>query len=373
MKYLFLILFIVCGCASSTDQVSAIIENVQHHFAPDKRVAIFDIAFNEQILSGESNLPEAVQAIKDSLSAKGIDYQDSITLLPEGEYTHGVIKVSVANLRAESRHSSELVSQATMGSPVKVFKVDGGWVQVQTPDDYISWVDKGGIALMSDQEFNQWNDAEKLIYTQSIGYAYSDSTMQERTTDLVAGAVFKRINHIESAYQIALPNGQLCLVSDDEVADFSAWKRQETEAKGLISTAKSMMGIPYLWGGTSVKGADCSGFTKTIYFMNRMIIPRDASQQVREGDLVDDDKDWSKLSAGDLLFFGRPATDSTSEKVVHVGMWLGDSTFIHSSGNVHISSVDPESDQYDEYNVNRYLRSKRIINKRTENVKEIYF
>ncbi|UII19808.1 C40 family peptidase [Fulvivirga ligni] len=373
MKYLFLILFIVCGCASSTDQVSAIIENVEHHFAPDKRVALFDITYNNQILSGESNLPEAVQALKDSLNAKGVDYQDSITLLPTGEYTHGVIKVSVANLRAEGRHSSELVSQATMGTPVKVFRRHGDWIQVQTPDDYISWVDHGGIALMSDQEFNQWNDAEKLIFTHSIGYAYSDSTLQERATDLVAGDVVKLIKTNHSIYQIELPGGQLAFVSDDEVDDFSEWKRQEAEVSGLISTAKSMMGIPYLWGGTSVKGADCSGFTKTIYFMNRMIIPRDASQQVIEGDLVDDDKDWSKLSAGDLLFFGRPATDSTSEKVVHVGMWLGDSTFIHSSGNVHISSVDPKSDQYDEYNVNRYLRSKRIINKRTENVREIYF
>ncbi len=67
------------------------------------------------------------------------------------------------------------------------------------------------------------------------------------------------------------------------------------------------------------------------------------------------------LEAGDLLFFGKKATDSTKEKVVHVGMWIGNNEFIHASDMVRVSSVDKVSENYDEHNVNRYLRTKRIL------------
>ncbi len=130
-----------------------------------------------------------------------------------------------------------------------------------------------------------------------------------------------------------------------------------------MATSKKLMGLPYLWGGTSTKGVDCSGFTKTIYFLNGMVIPRDASQQVHTGKQTDEDKNFKNLEVGDLLFFGRQATDSTAEKVVHVGMWIGNHEFIHSSGQVRISSISKEADNYDEYNLNRYLRSKRILKK----------
>ena len=98
--------------------------------------------------------------------------------------------------------------------------------------------------------------------------------------------------------------------------------------------------------------------------MHGFILPRDASQQVNSGILVDDSKDFSKLEIGDLLFFGRKNDDGT-ERVIHVGLWLGDNQFIHASGDVHISSMDSTSDNFDRYNYNRYLRSKRIIGANT--------
>ena len=131
--------------------------------------------------------------------------------------------------------------------------------------------------------------------------------------------------------------------------------------QSLVDTAMNLRGVPYLWGGTSTKGVDCSGFTKTIFFLNGMIIPRDASQQVAIGNLVDSVQDFSQLQPGDLLFFGAAATDSTKEKVVHVGLWIGDDQFIHSSERVRVSSINPERENYDEYNLHRYLKSKRIL------------
>ena len=138
-------------------------------------------------------------------------------------------------------------------------------------------------------------------------------------------------------------------------------KNLNPTVESLVSTGKTLIGVPYLWGGTSTKGVDCSGFTKTIYFLNGMVIPRDASQQVHTGILIDSTKNFDNLVKGDLLFFGRKATDSTAEKVVHVGMWIGDNEFIHASGRVRISSLEKASKNFDEYNLNRYLRTKRIF------------
>jgi cell wall-associated NlpC family hydrolase len=134
------------------------------------------------------------------------------------------------------------------------------------------------------------------------------------------------------------------------------------------------MGVPYLWGGTSTKGVDCSGFTKTVYFQHGLILPRDASQQVHVGSLVDENRNFSSLEVGDLLFFGRKTEDG-AEKVIHVGMWIGNGQFIHASGDVHISSMDSLSDNFDDYNYNRYLRTKRILgytDKLPASIREIY-
>jgi cell wall-associated NlpC family hydrolase len=97
-----------------------------------------------------------------------------------------------------------------------------------------------------------------------------------------------------------------------------------------------------------------------------MVIPRDASQQVHTGKLIDSTRNFENLVPGDLLFFGRPATDTTSERVVHVGMWIGNNEFIHSSGSVHVSSVAKEAPNYDDFNYNRYLRTKRLLDQEGE-------
>ena len=81
-------------------------------------------------------------------------------------------------------------------------------------------------------------------------------------------------------------------------------------------------------------------------------------------------KNFDKLEIGDLLFFGRPATGDQPRRVVHVGMWIGDSQFIHSSGRVRISSVDSTAEKYDPFNVGRYLEARRYLDNRKGNIKE---
>ncbi|WPP48079.1 C40 family peptidase [Catalinimonas niigatensis] len=349
------------------------IEEVKAQYAPDKRVALFEvepISYSDTlVLKGETDQPVAKKALLAQLANQNYQVIDSINTLPDaslGEDTLGVVYISAANIRSQPRHSGELATQATMGMPLKILKKEGDWHLVQTPDQYISWM-QGSFVPMNKAEYEAWQAKDKVIFTEMTGYAYAQPVKNTTTiSDLVAGNVMELVDETPFSYEVRLPDGRPAYVRKNESAPFDEWVAEaEATESTVVNTAFKLMGVPYLWGGTSAKGVDCSGFTKTIYFMNGKILPRDASQQVFAGELVDEDKNFEELRPGDLLFFGRAATDSTRERVTHVGMWIGDQQFIHSPGMeamVKVSSIDPESEYYDEFNLNRYLRSKRIIN-----------
>lgn len=376
--YRFLSLWMVCisifffsSCESNpTTDVDGIIADTRREYAPDKRVALFDISYNGAVLSGETNLPEALETLQNRLKENGVDFENQVTVLPQMDgQNFAVVTISVANIRSEPKHSSELATQATLGTPLNVLKQEGTWYLVQTPDQYISWVDAAGIELMTQERFQAWDQASKGVFTSLIGYVYADETEQEMVSDLTAGNVLEILETSSKTYLVQLPDGRKGYVKREVMEPLSDWIASRNPShQNLISTAKNMMGVPYLWGGTSIKGVDCSGFTKTIFFLNGQIIPRDASQQIHEGEEVDRDKNWANLEVGDLLFFGRPATEDSPERIIHVGMWIGDNSFIHSRGRVRISSFDPESENYDEYELGRYLRTKRVLGKQSQNI-----
>ncbi|MDC0008333.1 C40 family peptidase [bacterium] len=351
------------------------IANIKAEYAPDKRVALFDIRaekFNDSyVLKGESNLPDAIEALKSRFETDSIPYIDSVQILPSdqlGKKTRAIINVSVANLRSNPGHSSELATQATLGTVVKVYKQDDNWYYVQTPDKYLAWVDAGGIELVEKQKADNWNRDEKLIYTKTYGHAYQGPEEDAPIiSDLTAGGLLSVVKYAEANYIVRFPDGRNAYVRKNEAKPYSEWLENLSPSnENLVTTGKTLMGVPYLWGGTSTKGVDCSGFTKTVFFLNGMVIPRDASQQVHTGMAIDSIRNFNALQRGDLLFFGRKATDSTKEKVVHVGMWIGNKEFIHASGKVRVSSVDRNSANFDEYNLNRYLRTKRVFKQEGE-------
>ena len=375
------LLVALAACQSSNQQkIERIIDNTTAHFAPDSRVALFEVKAEpgggSLLLKGETNLPEAKAALMDSLSALEVSVTDSVRLLPESELgnkTLAIVNNSVANIRSSPSHPAQLVTQATLGMPLRVLKKKGSWYYVQTPDDYLGWVDSGGMHRMTAEEFDGWKNAPKMIYLETYGHAYSEpSGNAQKVSDLVSGSILKVSGAAGGYFEVRYPDGRTAYVSQSESRDFDSWKASvQVTRERLVEEAKSMKGAPYLWGGTSSKGMDCSGFTKTIYFMNGWIIPRDASQQVKAGERIDTEGNFEKLQPGDLLFFGTPETDSTSRRVVHVGMWIGNSEFIHSSKRVRVSSVDPQDENYDPFNLNRYLETRRYLQHKEGNIIEV--
>lgn len=382
-SFVLLLMLLLASCAgtqSTSTDVTAVaqseqaavspaqthIDAVRQQFAPDKRVALFDVQQNGQVLRGETNMPEAKADLLKRLQVANVSFVDSIQVLPEaalGGKHFAVVTISVANLRSAPKHSAELATQATMGTPLKVWKKNDGWYLVQTPDHYLAWVDYGGVALMDQTAFTNWQQGKKLIYTKTYGFAHATPNKNATTlSDMVYGDVMVLKNKTKDFYEVSFPDGRTGYVAASEAMDYKEWvaTRKPTE-ENLVASSKELLGLPYLWGGTSVKGMDCSGFTKTVFFMNGLVLPRDASQQIHIGELVNTDKGWNDLRPGDLLFFGVPAKDGKPERVVHVGMWIGgNQEFIHSAGRVRINSMNPSAENHDAFELGRFLRAKRI-------------
>lgn len=372
MKYFFIVLLLViqaCG-SHKIDIINSIIREVEQEYAPDKRIAVFDVRImpgNPVVIVGETNNSAAKSSLFSRLEATGFQIQDEVKLLPAenlGDKTFGLINVSVANLRSEARHSAELATQALLGTPVRILKESRGWYLVQTPDEYIAWTESVSMVLMDKEDITDWKNTEKVIYLETFGFSMNENG--QHVSDLVSGNVLTMEKETLENWYVGYPDGRQASIAKNKAMRFKPWLNElKMSDSSIVAKSLEMMGIPYLWGGTSSKGFDCSGFTKTIYFLHGLVLPRDASQQVHVGNLADTERNFSKLQVGDLLFFGTKNHDG-SERVSHVGIWLGNNQYIHSSGYVHLSSVDSLKDNFDRFNYDRYLRTKRIIGREHE-------
>lgn len=361
------------------DEIKNIIEEIGQKYSPDKRVSIYDIQFkidnDKVILFGETNIAEIENELINSLKQKKYNVEYKVELLPcpkLKDKIYGVINISVANIRANPKHSAELVTQSLLGTIVNVYKKENGWFLVQTPDNYIGWLDEDGLVWTNGITKNEWKKSEKIIFTSVYGFSFNDKNKFSQTvSDLVAGNLLQLISDEENFYKVKYPDGRIGYISKDDGKLFFNWiNNLNPTPENIISTAKKFLGIPYLWGGTSPKAFDCSGFTKIVYFLNGIILPRDASQQVNVGEFVehpdligiDTTINFEKLLPGDLLFFGRKGNENQPEKIVHVGIYIGDTEFIHASGMVKINSLDKDRKNYDEYRFKSFVKSKRILN-----------
>ena len=277
----------------------------------------------------------------------------------------GIVQVSVGNVRSEPAQSAEMSTQVLLGTPVKILeKADAkNWYLVQMPDEYQGWIEGGAIARMDSMEFKQYkNQGIELIFTTFQGKIHSHaSEKSEIVSELVWLDRLIGLKKMYGFWEVILPNGEKGFVKEQELQAYRDWlySNSEPTKNRILLAAHSLLGIPYLWGGTSVKGLDCSGFTKTVFQANGWVLPRDASQQAKEGLLVDSTRNWSNLTVGDLLFFGEKRANGTF-KVVHVGLWEGNQSYLHASERTRRASMDPNTKEFDAYNLNRYLFTKRI-------------
>jgi len=353
------------------EKINSILQELKEKFVPDKRTAVFNFealeSENKIIIKGETNINEAYSEFTKMMNDADIKFDNQIEMLPSenlGEKKFGVINLSVANIRSKPDHPAELATQSILGTPIKILKKgEDGYYLVQTPDNYISWLDDDGFTFMTEDQLSEWISSPKIIYTKEYGFSYSDADVNSQTvSDLVAGNLLKIMGEDSDFYLVNYPDERVAYVKKDEAKLFTEWYNAlNPNGETILKTAYRFMGIPYLWGGTSTKGMDCSGFTKTVYYLNGIVLQRDASQQVNTGELVDTKDGWQNLQPGDLLFFGRKADENRKERITHVAIYIGDGDFIHAAGRVKINSFNPEKTYYSDYRKSGFIRAKRIL------------
>lgn len=291
----FLLIIPIMANARSND-IQTWIEQIGRQYAPDSRTAVYTVSselLNDSIhiLEGKCDNRQAVETLLRTLDTAGISYINAIKLLPDrrlGEKTRGIVTVCCAHLRSEPRHSAEMVSQAILGTPLLILEEQKGWYRVQTPDNYISWIIANSISVKTTAEWTEWKNATRYVYTGLQGYVYASADKNAETvSDIVSGCILQAAGKAGKKFiPVSFPDGRTGFLKHDECRELSEWASTPVNMNKIIQTAKGMMGTTYLWGGTSVKSADCSGFVKTAYFSAGIILSRDASQQALTGDIM---------------------------------------------------------------------------------------
>ena len=364
--FVLFILAVSCGVNNRKEAEDTILHFEQNN-VPDKRETIFDVeaAFQKGkvMLQGEIDNKN----LKDELlnQFQSFEIVDEISLLPDssvGEKSYALVNVSVANFRATPRYSSELVTQAVLGTPVKILKKQGSWFLIQTPDRYISWAPSGGIFPVSENELQTWRQTERVIFTGSFSQIFNTERMENPVADVTMGGILELLEQRWNYVQVRFPDGREGFTAPQNWVSFSEFRETaRPDFTSVVNLAQGMKGRPYLWGGTSALAMDCSGFTKMVYFMHATILARDASLQVRHGQLVNPGDSFENLQPGDLLFFGQKENEEQPERITHVAISLGKTEYIHAAGKVEANSFNPLSDIFSEYRKNTFIRARRVI------------
>ncbi len=282
-----------------------------------------------------------------------------------------VVELSTVYLRQKPDYESPLETQELMGTVVEIVGEESYWREIISPQPYRAWCTDQGLVEMSAEELRAYMDAPKVMYMGLYGHVYMDPSSKSATIcDLVGGDLMRLVRRKGRWTEVMLPSGRTGFVPSKELKTHDGFMSiaqgegsgdsispEMTEA--VIAEAMKLLGSPYLWGGMSAKGVDCSGLVRISHIMNGILLPRNASQQINCGDKVDI-SDLKNLERGDLVFFGTKAAEPGGKpRVTHVGIYLGDNHIIHSSHRVRINSLVPGDADYYE-NAHRLVGAVRL-------------
>ncbi len=231
---------------------------------------------------------------------------------------YGLIDLAIVPLREKAAHSSQQVSQLLFGECFTVLETKPDWLKIKTESDHYEGYIQAIQSVLVDEDIYKKYLLKTVLFTQepiTIISKKSDNSLLY----LPAGS---RI--------VGLENNDFTLGS----IGFQLQNQLQPKVYGLIDFAKTYLNTPYLWGGRTHFGIDCSGFAQAVYRSQNIQLKRDAWQQAEQGEIVDF---LQAALPGDLAFF-----DNEAGRIVHVGIMLNNEHIIHASGKVKIDRIDDQ-------------------------------
>ena len=240
-------------------------------------------------------------------------------------YNEAVVTRSVADLHAKTSRRSERVTQVVLGTPLMVAKERRTWLRVTTPDAYRGWIEVAATRRLKFREPRYAFKGRIAVVKSNVAVIYLEPSREARESITVTvDTRLELVSEQTHRCRVRLPGLSYGWIRREDVSirpagfNYAVTNRQRTAESG-----KRFLGVPYLWGGTTPLGFDCSGFVQLVYKMNGVSIPRDADMQFMIGTPID----TLDVAAADLVFFS-----NGSSGITHVGIYLANGEFLHSSG-----------------------------------------
>lgn len=252
---------------------------------------------------------------------------------------YGICHLSIIPCRIEPSDASEMVSQLLFGEHYKVIDERAKWVKIRNAwDNYEGWIDRKQFLEVNKTKYTEYDKGKSFACAMDlVGVTNAHQSMQP----IVIGSSLP-----------CIAEDNTLLIGDEQYAyDGLVFKESSKEKARIVENAYMFLNAPYLWGGRSPFGIDCSGFSQVVYKLNGYKLPRDAYQQAEVGLTL---SFVEEAEPGDLAFF-----DNEEGRIIHVGVLLADNYIIHASGKVRVDRIDHQGI----FNVNTksYTHKLRLI------------
>jgi len=334
-----------------------ILDSLKKQKWPDSRTTLFavqaELASDSVRLTGQvleaGQRMEAEQAVRQAVPESTV--VNDIAVLSRPDTRWALVRGAVSNLRRTPSNKAELTAQALFGEPAELLKRDEqGWWFVRLADGYLGWTTEEPLCVCDRAEAQAYRARADALVVADLALAYigPDESDMLRVGKLPFGVPVQVFERREGMARVNWPGEPPLWVAERDLLPMA--NRPRPDAAGIAWTLKLMhrfIGVPYLWGGETPFGFDCSGFAQTAIEFMGLRVPRDADVQCWAGRPVEGDP-----YPGDLLFFSKSSDASAAERsnsITHVAISLGGPEFIHATQivwGVQRNSLDPASPIY---------------------------